>query len=66
LRSQPPSEPEHEETFADLVIPYAVTAIAVGVLFGWEFLAVAGGWGLVLALVLEPSAESQEDKESDD
>lgn len=66
MKSQPQLEPENEETFADLVIPYAVTAIVVGVLLGITFLAVAGGWGLALALVWEPSDESQESKESDD
>lgn len=66
MKSQPQSEPEFEETFADLVLPYAVTAIAVGVLSGITFLAVVGGWGLVLALVWEPSDESQGGKESNE
>lgn len=66
MKSQPQSESENEETFADLVLPYAVTALAVGVFSGIMFLVVLGVWGMVLALAWEPCDESQEGKEGND
>lgn len=66
MKSQPQSEPEPEETFADLVLPYAVTAIAAGALLDTMFLVVLGVWGMVLALVWEPCDELPEGKESNE